>query len=63
VHVTGQSRIDTWQTSKPISRSTKRQLIHRPIQVQGRSRIDTWQTLSSRQRARSATEVFTSIFR
>jgi len=38
-------------------RSTRQQLIHRPIQVQGRSRVDTWQTTTSRRRAHSATDV------
>ena len=51
------SRIDTWQTSESLPRSTKNQLINRPIQVAAKSRIDTWQTSTVRRRARSVTEV------
>ncbi len=48
--------------SEKTARSTRQQLIHRPIQVQGRSRVDTWQTTTSRRRAHSATEVQTCLF-
>lgn len=61
MHIIGQSRVDTGQTAKTPSRSTKSQLIHRPMQIEGRSRIDTWQVTMARPKISSTTEVTLSL--
>lgn len=57
--MTGQSRIDTWQTLEKSTSSTRNRLTHQPIQVQGKSRIDTWQNKEiSTSKTRSDRKVF-----
>lgn len=57
VHITGQSRVDTWQTSKTVPRSTRTQIINRPMQVEAKSRIDTWQTSIPNRKASQINQV------
>lgn len=59
VHITGQSRVDTWRTAERMPQTNRSRVIHQPVQVQGKTRIDTWQSLEPRRRAHSATEVRT----